>query len=417
MSFTPTASPGTRWLATAIRSIPLIGLAVLAAAGAPAQAASFDSQPFTVKDQSWMLRVPAGYRLEYLAPMDAPRLMSFVGDDVLLVGSRAKVVYRLEPPYRHATVYAQLGGSPHDIARRGEVLFVARNEGVYQTAYREQPMPPLGDDDFTLLARLPSGAGHSSRSIGFGPDGRLYMSLGISGNCSDQYLDDSYPFETRRGGVAVLVQSGGGASGEDAQAAWRWQPYASGLRNPVGFDWHPDTGVLYASNHGPDHHGYEQPPEYFSRLAPGSFHGMPWFQFDGRELVRDRCIGTPSPRTDAVAPVATFPARNGPMDMVFAPAGSPWSGDAIVALHGSWATQPQGGFFGSKSSRRPPWIAIVKFAGASASGDVDILIAGFQDDAGLRLARPAGVAFGPDGHFYFTSDGGVLQGLFRLRKI
>ena len=381
---------------------------MLAVASMPAPASSFDRQPFTAEGQTWMLRVPAGHRLEYLAPMDAPRLMSFADDGVLLVGSRAGVVYRLAPPYRDATAYAELGGSPHDVALRGEMLFIAKNEGVYRATYRKQPGAPFGDDDFRLLARLPSGSGHSSRSIGFGPDGRLYMSLGISGNCSDQYLDDSYPFQDRRGGVAVLVEP-------DDGAAYRWEPYASGLRNPVGFDWHPGTGVLYACNHGPDHHGYEQPPEYFSRLAPGSFHGMPWFQFDGRGLIRDRCIGTPPPRTDAVVPVATFPARNGPMDMVFAPAGSPWSGDAIVALHGSWATQPRGGLFGERSSRRPPWIAIVKFVGGNASGEVDILIAGFQDDAGLRLARPAGVAFGPDGHFYFTSDGGVLQGLFRLR--
>ena len=390
---------------------------MLALASAPvqfpsAQASSFDRQPFTVEDRTWMLSVPAGYRLEYLAAMNVPRLMSFVDDGVLLVGSNARVVYRLEPPYRRASVYAELGGNPHDVALRDGVLFVARNEGVYRAAYRKQPAAPLEDDDFGLFARLPSGSGHSSRSIGFGPDGHLYMSLGISGNCSDQYLDDSYPFQDRRGGVAVLVESGG-----DARPTRHWKPYASGLRNPIGFDWHPETGVLYACNHGPDHLGYGQPPEYFSRLAPGSFHGMPWFQFNGRKLVRDPCIDTPPPRTDAVVPVATFPARNGPMDMVFAPAGSPWSGDAIVALHGSWATQPRGGFFGNQASRRPPWIAIVEFAGGDASGDVDILIAGFQDDDGFRLARPAGVAFGPDGHFYFTSDGGVLEGLFRLRKI
>jgi hypothetical protein len=67
---------------------------------------------------------------------------------------------------------------------------------------------------------------------------------------------------------------------------FRWKTYASGLRNPIGFDWDLSTGVLYASNNGPDHLGYDQPPEYFSRLDLGSFHGMPWFQYDGARWAR-----------------------------------------------------------------------------------------------------------------------------------
>ncbi|MHB8763853.1 MAG: PQQ-dependent sugar dehydrogenase, partial [Deferrisomatales bacterium] len=96
---------------------------------------------------------------------------------------------------------------------------------------------------------LPGGGGHSSRTVGVGPDGRIYLGLGISGNCSDQFLGDEYPFGDRRGGVLVLEEA------REAGAAPRWQPFASGLRNPVGFDWQPGTGVLHATNNGPDHWG------------------------------------------------------------------------------------------------------------------------------------------------------------------
>jgi glucose/arabinose dehydrogenase len=91
----------------------------------------------------------------------------------------------------------------------------------------------------------------------------------------------------------------------------RLVPYASGLRNPVGFDWHPQSGVMYASNNGPDHQGFELPPEYFSRIETGSFHGMPWYQFNGQTIRRDSCIRrqSPKPVTTVPAPVATFPAR------------------------------------------------------------------------------------------------------------
>jgi glucose/arabinose dehydrogenase len=89
--------------------------------------------------------------------------------------------------------------------------------------------------------------------------------------------------------------------------------------------------------------------------------------------------------------------------------------DAVVALHGSWATKPGGGFFGSAASRRPPKIVVVRFKDGQAKR-VDDLITGFQLDDGERWARPVGVAIGPDGALYFTSDGGI-NGLFRLKRI
>jgi glucose/arabinose dehydrogenase len=185
----------------------------------------------------------------------------------------------------------------------------------------------------------------------------------------------------------------------------------------VGFAWHPKTGVMYASNNGPDHWGYEQPPEYFSRVTAGSFHGMPWFQFDGQLLKRDDCVPSkpPRPLADVVAPVATFPARNAPMGVAFVPKGAMRKAlefDAIVALHGSWGTKPSGGAFGDSATRRPPKIVAVRFKDGKAMR-VDDLVTGFQRANGERWARPVGVAIGPDGALYFTSDSGT-NGLFRL---
>jgi glucose/arabinose dehydrogenase len=187
----------------------------------------------------------------------------------------------------------------------------------------------------------------------------------------------------------------------------------------VGFDWHPVNGALYAGNNGPDHLGYEQPPEYFSRVEPGSFHGMPWFQFDGERLRRDNCIERPAPRPleQVTSPAATFPARSAPMGVAFIPDEAllpELSGDAVVALHGSWATRPTGGPWGSPATRRPPKLVRVKFR-EGIPQQVEDLISGFQESDGERWARPVGVAVGPDGALYFTSDEGV-HGLFRLNR-
>ena len=364
------------------------------------------SQVFEADGSSWRLSLPAGYRLELAAEMDGPRMLVLAGDGALLAGSVSKNIYRLEPPYARPEVLAVLKGFPHGVALHDGDLLVARTNGLYRAPYRPERSARLTEKDFRRITPLPTG-GHPSRTVAVGPDDRIYLSLGISGNCSDEYTGKDYAFDDYRGGVLVLVEGEG---------AVRWQPYASGLRNPVGFDWHPDTGVLYASNHGPDHHGYDLPPEYFSRLDAGSFHGMPWFQFDGRDVIRDRCIGRAPPRTDVTRPVATFPARNGPMGVAFVPrgAGDPaWADGAIVALHGSWATKPSGGWIGSRASRRPPWVALVRFDKGGAA-QVEPLIEGFQNASGERLARPIGVAFGADGALYFSSDSGAIEGLFRL---
>lgn len=85
--------------------------------------------------------------------------------------------------------------------------------------------------------------------------------------------------------------------------------------------------------------------------------------------------------------------------------------DAIVALHGSWGTPPGGG----NASRRPPKLVAVRLQDNKAQR-VDDLITGFQLPNGQRWVRPVGVAIGPDGALYFSSDSDT-NGLFRLRRV
>ncbi len=388
-------------------------------AQAATEALTYQDQAVTLDGERRGARVPQGYQLELLTDaLDGPRLLTFSGNGDLFIGSKSGNVYRLPPPYTAPEVLVALGGYPHSVAFRSNEILIARTDGVYRAPYKpgQRKLAPAA---VKLLAALPGGGGHNSRTVGVGPDGRVYASLGISGNCSDQYLGKPYPFEDRRGGILVL-REGDGVSEARGGAEPRWETYASGLRNAVGFAWQPDTGVLYASNNGPDHLGYEQPPEYFSRIDAGSFHGMPWFQYDGQRIRRDDCIkrSPPRPLEAVVAPVATFPARNSPMGVIFVPQGAmdkALEGAAIVALRGSWGTQPGGDFFGAASTRRPPKIVAVRFKEGRVQR-VDDLVSGFQMQDGERWARPVGVAIGPDGALYFTSDSDT-QGLFRLRRL
>ncbi|OFZ71138.1 MAG: sugar dehydrogenase [Betaproteobacteria bacterium RBG_16_58_11] len=379
---------------------------VLIPAYANTDALAYEEQTLTLDGERRTARVPKGYRLELLSKLDEPRLLTFAANGDLFVGSKSGKLYRLPPPYTKPEVLVQLNEYPHSVALRRNEILIAQTDGLYRAPY-QTGQAKLAADAVTLLAALPGGGGHNSRTVRVGPDGRVYVSLGIRGNCSDDYLGEKYAFEDQRGGVLVLREDGGKA---------RWETFASGLRNPVGFDWQPQTGVMFASNNGPDHQGFNQPPEYFSRLTPGSFHGMPWFQFDGKQIRRDECISRAPPRpiNEATAPVATFPARNAPMGVAFVPAGAMderLALDAIVALRGSWGTPSGGG----ASSRRPPKLVVVRFQEGKAMR-VDDLVTGFQLPDGQRWARPVGVAIGPDGALYFTSDSDT-NGLFRLRRM
>jgi glucose/arabinose dehydrogenase len=403
------------WLDTRVMHCGKFGvMLLLCLACAPAQARTdalaYENQTLTLDGELRTVRVPKGYSLELLSRMDEPRMLTFAANGDLFAGSKSGKVYRLPPPYTKPEVLVDLGDYPHSVAFRPGEILIARTDGVYRAPYTPG-QSVIAPDAVVLLAALPGGGGHDSRTVGVGPDGRVYASLGIQHNCSDQYLGEGYAFNARRGGVVVLRESGGKAS---------WEPYASGLRNPVGFAWQPQTGVLYASNNGPDHLGFDQPPEYFSKLTAGSFHGMPWFQFDGIQLIRDDCVTSKPPRpvNKVTIPAATFPARNAPLGMAFVPKGAMDASlefDAVVALHGSWGTQPSGGFMGSSATRRPPKIVAVRFQNRQAVR-VDDLVTGFQLPNGKRWARPAGVALGPDGALYFSSDS-EINGLFRLKRV
>ncbi|GAB4333114.1 MAG: sorbosone dehydrogenase family protein [Desulfobulbaceae bacterium] len=369
---------------------------------------TMESQALSVGDYSVELRVPKGMRVDFLAQLNEPRFLALGPGDEILSGSKGPRIYRLKKPYTTPETLVTLFGRIHSVAYRDGRIFAAESGGLYVAPYSGPTSVPKAEQ-FSLVTPLPAPpGGHWSRTVVVGPDKRLYIGLGISGNCSDEYLDNRYPFSRRRGGVFLLDERPGGPV---------LVPYASGLRNPIGLAFHPDTGVLYATNAGPDNLGFYLPPEVFAPLHHGSFHGMPWFQYWGGAFHDGGCATSqpPRPAGESTPPAVTFPARSTPEGVVFVTGtglGPEFEGNALVAIHGSWAVPPGGG----PETRRPPKIVMVRFASGKAV-DVHNVITGFQRPDGSRFTRPCGMLMGPDGNLYFTGDFGEVTGLFRLRLV
>ena len=389
--------------------IAVLVLGLTYSIAAPAHAITLVSQTLEVNGNSVELQVPSGLRVEFLANLSQPRFLALGPDAELIIGSRGNQIYRLKKPYLTKETLVSLAGKNHSVAYRAGQLFVAETAGLYAAAYANADTS-LESDDFELYVQLPSATGgHWSRTVIVGPDDELYISLGISGNCSNEYLDDSYLFEVRRGGVFLVDETGNSPE---------LIPYSSGLRNPIGIAFHPWTEVLYATNAGSDDLGFDLPPEIFAALSDGSFHGMPWFQYYDGAFQSQSCIQSepPRPANEATPPEATFAARSTPQGIAFVTnsvLGPEFNGNALVAIHGSWAT-PNGG---GPQTRRPPKIVMVEFSANQPSGVVQDIVTGFQRSDGSRFARPSGMLMGPDGRLYFTSDSGEVTGLFRLAPV
>lgn len=377
------------------------------------------------------LKLPTGATLRFIAALDGPRMLHVTDQGELLIGSNAGQVYRgqLADNGRLSSLetLVTLPGYPHSVIVRDSTLYVATTDALLAADYA--PRRRLSPQDFRHVIDIPGGGGHNSRTLSIGPNGALYLALGIQGNCSDQYLAGTlprYPFSEQRGGVMRLDERLA-----DQKNQPQWQPWASGLRNPVGLAWQTQQdgeARLLATNNGPDHWGYEHPHELLVAATEDSFHGMPWYQWKDGQLQRDDCINSTSPRPqqEIALPLAEIPARSAPMGIAVVPKGHPLASsmDVIIAIHGSWGTAPAGKAWGDPASRRAPRLLGIKLSRDSGGtgkqrqeqqpATLVPLLTGLQDNtSGERWIRPLDVAFGPDGSLYITSDAGA-SGLYRM---
>lgn len=275
---------------------------------------------------------------------------------------------------------------PHGLALREGYLYVAEMTAVGRIAFDAATRKTAGAFE-RVITGLPSGGNHWTRTIGFGPDGFLYVSVGSSCNvCVEK--------DPRRAAISRYDS-----------ATWRGSIFASGLRNSVGFAWRTaeagggTTHQLLATDNGRDLLGNNFPPCELNLVVEGGFYGWP---FANGNRVSDPDLGSGREREIAASlpPVHNFAAHNAPLGITFLEAADTppgYRGAALVALHGSW----------NRTSKDGYKVVSLHWDAQGAITQRDFLT-GFLNNEEV-IGRPVDIAQGADGAIYISDDfGGVV---------
>lgn len=279
------------------------------------------------------LSLPDGFRIEIYADNlpNARALTLGERGTVFVSAPAAGKVYALRDGQRY--LMAEGLNAPNGIAFHQGALYVAEIDRILRYDAIEQSLtrPPLPQ---VVRADLPKETHHGMRYIGFGPDGKLYVSIGAPCNACV-----GAPF--KRGGAALEYASITRMNADGSQ----WEVVARGVRNSVGFDWHPQVGQLWFTDNGRDWLGDDLPSCELNRLQKAGNHfGFPYcHQGD----LPDPEFGKGKRCADYQPPAAKLGAHVAPLGLrfytgkMFPPN---YRNQILVAKHGSWNRSRKSGY-------------------------------------------------------------------------
>ncbi|CAN5822633.1 sorbosone dehydrogenase family protein [soil metagenome] len=277
------------------------------------------------------IRLPPGFAISEYAP-DVPgaRSLALSPAGIVYVGTRGEgSVYAIVDEDRDGsadrvvTIARELR-QPNGVAWHEGSLYVAEAHRVIRFAAIDDQ---LDDPSVAVVVReLPEQDGHEWRYIAFAPDGKLYLGLGAPCNVCEP--------EAPLGTIARMNPDGSG-----------FEVFASGVRNSVGFDWHPETGELWFTDNGRDRMGDDVPADELNRAFRPELHfGFP---FCHQGDVTDPEYGERRPCSEFEPPALRFGAHVAALGMRFydgAMFPEEYHGRIFVAQHGSWNRSSKVGY-------------------------------------------------------------------------
>ena len=346
------------------------------------------------------LNMPEGFSISIYAEVPNPRQMAMGDDGVIYVGSlRAGKVHAVrdldgDAKADQITLIAEGLSLPSGVAYRDGDLYVGAINEIL--VYRD--IQKLLNKNLTeapavkevLTAALPTDRHHGWKYLEFGPDGYLYIPVGAPCNiCEPKAPYASIQRMKVDAGPALL------------------EPFVEGVRNSVGFDWHPDTGELWFTDNGRDLLGDDSPPCELNRVSQSGQHfGYPFFH--GHSLP-DPEFSVGRSAADYVEPALALDPHVAPLGMMF------YTGtllppryhkQILIPEHGSWNRTPTAGHTGHRIT-----VARIDEQGLM---HYEVLVDGWLQD-NVAWGRPADLLQLQDGSVLISDD--TANVIYRLSYI
>jgi len=354
----------------------------------PVQAHFYELTPMKPgPDFAASLKLPRGYRAGVWASgLGNTRVMAVAPDGSVYMSRRSEAdIVRLVDANRDG----RADGPPTVIVNRPGLHGLTIHDGMlYFMTAKEVFRAPLQPDGGigvveTLINDLPDAGQHLNRTLAVGPDNMLYISAGSTCNACDESSQEN----------ATLIRAS-----LDGKTRRIW---ASGLRNTIGFGWHPRTGELWGWDQGIDWLGNDLQREEVNKIEGGKRYGWPYVFEDGKRNPQDEPPGGLTAAQWGAAstnPLLMHVAHSAGMQMAFHPGGGfgpDVAGDAFVALRGSWNRKPASGYE----------LARIRFDANGQATRVETFVSGFMSRDGTgQYGRPCGVAVMRDGSILLSDD-------------
>lgn len=322
------------------------------------------------------IQLPPGFSIEEYADVPKARSLALGDRGTLFVSNRkGRSVYAVveDDDGRTQTIELLDGMStPNGIAYYDGDLYVAEIDRVYRYANVEDRLDDMPRAE-VLDIDLPSNRSHGWRYIGFGPDGKLYISIGAPCNVCDEL------------GYAQIIRVN--PDGTERET------FASGVRNSVGFTWHPETRDLWFTDNGRDMLGDDLPPCELNHAPRQGLHfGFPYCH--GGDILdpkfgKDRDCANYTPPVQKLGPhVAPLGVKFYTGDM-FPPE---YRGQVFIAEHGSW----------NRSKKIGYRISLVRLDGDTAISYVPFAFGWLQGEQ--VSGRPVDLIVKQDGSLLVSDD-------------
>ena len=329
------------------------------------------------------IKLPAGFRIEvYASNIPNARSMVLSESGILFVGTRnAGNIYALvdnDKDFKVDEVITIASGldMPNGVDLKGGDLYVAEVSRIIkfeniESTFRNNPTYSVVRDDF------PTDRSHGWKFIKFGPDGKLYVPVGAPCNiCLKENEDERFASITRMN-----------ADGSE------FEVFAKGIRNTVGFDWHPNTNELWFTDNGRDMLGDNIPPDELNCAPMKGLHfGYPFLH--GKNIL-DPEFGSQADTSLYTKPVQELGSHVAALGMEFYTGKmfpSEYQNQIFIAEHGSW----------NRSQKIGYRISLVRL-----NGNNSVSYEPFADgwlNGDTVSGRPVDIELMPDGSMLVSDD-------------